>query len=104
MKYFALLVSLVLLAGCASGPRIDTSHPSANHDSRIQFVVVHYTSASLERSLQLLTHGEVSSHYLIGDDNKATIYKLMDEGLRAWHAGESEWQTRTWLNSSSIGI
>ncbi|WP_285431425.1 N-acetylmuramoyl-L-alanine amidase [Pseudomonas sp. fls2-241-R2A-110] len=104
MKCLALIVSLLLLAGCASGPRIDTSHPSANYDSRIQFVVVHYTNASLERSLQLLTHGEVSSHYLIGDDKSATIYKLMDENLRAWHAGESEWQGRTWLNSSSIGI
>ncbi|MBN3863234.1 N-acetylmuramoyl-L-alanine amidase [Pseudomonas frederiksbergensis] len=104
MKFFALIASLLLLAGCASGPRIDTSHPSANHDSRVQFVVMHYTSASLEDSLQLLTHGEVSSHYLIGDDKRATIYKLMDENLRAWHAGESEWQGRTWLNSSSIGI
>ena len=104
MKYFALILSLILLAGCASGPRFDTSHASANHDSRIQFVVVHYTSASLERSLQLLTHGEVSSHYLIGDDKGATIYKLMDENLRSWHAGESEWDGRTWLNSSSIGI
>jgi len=104
MKYLALIVSLILLGGCASGPRFDTSHPSANYDSRIQFVVVHYTSASLERSLQLLTHGEVSSHYLIGDDKGATIYKLMDENFRSWHAGESEWQGRTWLNSSSIGI
>lgn len=104
MKYLAFALSLLLLAGCASGPRFDTSHPSSNFDSRVQFVVVHYTSASLERSLQLLTHGEVSSHYLIGDDNGATIYKLVDENLRAWHAGESEWQGRTWLNSSSIGI
>lgn len=106
MKYLALIVSLVLLAGCASAPhlKIDTSHPSANYDSRVQFVVVHYTSASLERSLQLLTHGQVSSHYLIGDDKDATVYKLVDENLRAWHAGESEWQGRTWLNSSSIGI
>ena len=104
MKFFALVASLFVLAGCASGPRYDTSHPSANYDSRIQFVVVHYTSASLERSLQLLTHGDVSSHYLIGDDNNATIYKLMDENQRAWHAGESQWQGRTWLNPSSIGI
>lgn len=104
MKYLALIVSLILLVGCASGPQFDTRHPSANHDSRIQFVVVHYTSASLERSLQLLTHGDVSSHYLIGDDKGATIYKLVDENLRSWHAGESEWEGRTWLNSSSIGI
>ncbi|WP_460122608.1 N-acetylmuramoyl-L-alanine amidase [Pseudomonas sp. H3_G09] len=104
MKFLALVASLLVLAGCASGPSYDTSHPSANYDSRIQFVVVHYTSASLERSLQLLTHGDVSSHYLIGDDKSATIYKLMDENQRAWHAGESQWQGRTWLNSSSIGI
>ncbi|WP_226500698.1 N-acetylmuramoyl-L-alanine amidase [Pseudomonas sp. MWU16-30322] len=104
MKFFALLAALLVLAGCASAPRYDTSHPSANHDSRVQFVIVHYTSASLARSLQLLTHGEVSSHYLIGDDKSATIYKLMDENQRAWHAGESQWQGRTWLNSSSIGI
>jgi N-acetylmuramoyl-L-alanine amidase len=32
------------------------------------------------------------------------VYKLMDENQRAWHAGESQWQGRTWLNSSSIGI
>ncbi len=104
MKFLALVASLLVLAGCASGPRYDTSHPSANYDSRIQLVVVHYTSASLERSLQLLTHGDVSSHYLIGDDKSATVYKLMDENQRAWHAGESQWQGRTWLNSSSIGI
>ena len=78
MKYFALIVSLVLLAGCASGPRYDTSHPSPNHDSRVQFVVVHYTNASLERSLQLLTHGEVSSHYPVSYTHLTlpTIYSV----------------------------
>ncbi|SIR31206.1 N-acetylmuramoyl-L-alanine amidase [Pseudomonas sp. A214] len=104
MKFFSLIAFLLVLAGCASGPRLDTSHPSVNHDNRIQFVVLHYTSASLERSLALLTHGEVSAHYLIGDDKSATVYKLVDESRRAWHAGDSEWDGRTWLNSSSIGI
>lgn len=28
----------------------------------------------------------------------------MDESQRAWHAGESQWDGRTWLNSSSLGI
>lgn len=94
---------LMLLAACSSTPKIDRTFPSANYDSRIQFVVMHYTSASLSRSLALLTHGEVSSHYLIGD-SPPTVYQLVDENLRAWHAGESEWAGRTWLNSSSLGI
>nr|WP_283811791.1 N-acetylmuramoyl-L-alanine amidase [Pseudomonas entomophila] len=103
MKKLITALLLLTLAGCSSGLRIDRSHPSANQDSRIQFVVLHYTNASLERSLALLTHGEVSSHYLIGD-GPATVYQLVDENRRAWHAGDSQWQGRTWLNSSSIGI
>lgn len=104
MKLLLSLFFFVVLTSCVTTTRYDTSHLTTNnHDSRIQFVIVHYTSASLERSLQLLTHGEVSSHYLIGD-SPATIYKLVDENDRAWHAGESEWEDRTWLNSSSIGI
>ena len=103
MKFLTLILSIVLLAACANGPPMDTRHPSVNYDSRVQFVVLHYTSTSLERSLELLTHGPVSSHYLIGD-TPPTIYKLVDENQRAWHAGESQWKGRTWLNSSSIGI
>ena len=93
----------VLLAGCTGGPVLDTRYRSVNHDSRVQYIVLHYTSADLPRSLALLTHGEVSSHYLIGEA-PATVYRLVDENRRAWHAGESEWQGRTWLNASSIGI
>jgi N-acetylmuramoyl-L-alanine amidase len=103
MKNLFLFVLLIALFGCTSGPRIDTSHPSQNKDERVQYVILHYTSTGLERSLQLLTKGEVSSHYLI-DAGPATIYQLVDEQKRAWHAGESEWEGRTWLNSTSIGI
>ncbi|MFJ4375714.1 N-acetylmuramoyl-L-alanine amidase [Pseudomonas japonica] len=106
MKAFFSVLLLAVLAGCSSGPqlRVDRSHTSVNQDSRIQFVILHYTNASLERSLALLTHGEVSSHYLIGDDRDATVYQLVDENRRAWHAGDSQWEGRTWLNSTSIGI
>ncbi|MCV9918424.1 N-acetylmuramoyl-L-alanine amidase [Pseudomonas sp. BT-42-2] len=103
MKTLFTALLLLALTGCSSGLRIDRSHVSANQDERIQFVVLHYTNASLERSLALLTHGEVSSHYLIGD-GPATVYQLVDESKRAWHAGDSQWDGRTWLNSSSIGI
>lgn len=104
MKFLVAALLFLTLAGCASGPRLNTSHPSVNFDNRVQFVVLHYTATSLEGSLALLTKGQVSSHYLIGDDARATIYKLVDEDKRSWHAGESEWMGRTWLNSSSIGI
>ncbi|WP_017938080.1 N-acetylmuramoyl-L-alanine amidase [Zestomonas thermotolerans] len=103
MKRLALLLTLLCLGGCANGLRIDESHPSRNHDSRIQYVILHYTSADLERSLQLLTTGEVSSHYLIGAE-PPTVYRLVDDSRRAWHAGDSQWQGRTWLNATSIGI
>lgn len=103
MKAVILAAMAVLLAGCAGGPRIDTRHTSLGQDSREQFIVLHYTSADLARSLEILKQDQVSSHYLIGE-SPATLYRLVDEDRRAWHAGESEWRGRTWLNSSSIGI
>ncbi len=103
MKLLGCALLLLVLTGCSTGLQLDRSHPSVNHDSRIQFVVLHYTSASDERSLALLTHGEVSAHYLVGL-NPPKVYQLVDESQRAWHAGESQWDGRTWLNSSSIGI
>ena len=103
MKVTVFVLISLLLAGCAGGPRIDTRYSSVGHDSRAQFIVLHYTSSDLPRSLALLSGRDVSSHYLIGE-SPATIYRLVDENRRAWHAGESEWQGRTWLNASSIGI
>jgi N-acetylmuramoyl-L-alanine amidase len=103
MKVFMTALMLLMLAGCSRGLVINHDHPSRNVDSRAQFIVLHYTSASQQRSLELLTRGQVSAHYLIGD-NPVTVYQLVDENQRAWHAGESQWQGRTWLNSSSIGI
>ncbi|GGC93466.1 N-acetylmuramoyl-L-alanine amidase [Halopseudomonas salina] len=96
------LCLLVTLGGCTRSLDIDTRYTSTNHDSRVQYIVVHYTSSGFDRALQHLTHGSVSSHYLIS--KKPTIYRLVDENRRAWHAGDSTWQGRTWLNASSIGI
>lgn len=103
MKKLYLGLALLLLGGCTGGLRIDDSYRSVSQSSRVQYVVLHYTSTGLESSLRLLTRDGVSSHYLIGDQ-PATIYRLVDENRRAWHAGESEWQGRTWLNASTLGI
>ena len=94
-----LLFGLILSA--CSPLKIDTSHQATGHDQRIQWVVLHYTAANLQRSIHLLTTTDVSSHYLL---DGTRVYRLVDEKYRAWHAGDSQWQGRTWLNSSSIGI
>lgn len=103
LRHACLLLAALLLAGCAGGLKIDTSHTARGQDSRVQYVIVHYTSSNAERAMNTLTRGEVSSHYLI-NDTPPTIYRLVDESRRAWHAGDSSWQGRTWLNASSIGI
>ncbi|MFO7703992.1 MAG: N-acetylmuramoyl-L-alanine amidase [Halopseudomonas sp.] len=102
-RVLPLMCLLLWLSGCTSGIKIDTRYSSENHDSRVQYVVLHYTSSGFERSLDHLLSGEVSSHYLIGAQ-PPIIYRLVEEDRRAWHAGDSSWQGRTWLNSTSIGI
>ena len=45
---------------------------------------------------------KVSCHYLI--DERGTIIQMVDEDLRAWHAGVSSWKGDEDVNSFSIGI
>ncbi|MWV14914.1 N-acetylmuramoyl-L-alanine amidase [Pseudomonas sp. L-22-4S-12] len=103
MRLVFLALTALLLAACSSGPSINDSFSARSQSSRVQYIVLHYTSTDLAHSLALLTEGEVSSHYLI-DANPPTIYRLVDEDRRAWHAGDSAWQGRTWLNASTLGI
>ena len=84
--------------------------PSPNFDARpagvvIDMLVIHYTgminaAAALDRLRD--TAAKVSSHYFIGEDG--TVYRLVDEGMRAWHAGVSFWRGATDCNARSIGI
>ena len=103
-----LVLLLALLTGCASGPtalRFDESLSAKGQDSRVQFLVLHFTAESLERSINILAHGgRVSSHYLVTDESPVRTYRLVDENRRAWHAGQSFWRGQTMLNASSIGI
>jgi N-acetylmuramoyl-L-alanine amidase len=99
----AALAAAAALAGCASYVTIDTTYTSLNQDSRVQYLVIHYTEGDFPTSLRTLTVGRVSSHYLVNSD-PPTIYRLVDESRRAWHAGLSSWQGQTQLNAASIGI
>ena len=102
------MLGLIALTGCATVGEhtlnIDTSHQAQAHSSRVQYIVVHYTAAPLARSLALLTTHQVSAHYLITDEPEPRILQLVDESQSAWHAGQSSWYGRTWLNANAIGI
>ena len=107
----ALTLGLLLaLAGCASvsttpgGVPIDTSRSAKGQDSRVLFLVIHYTVADLPQSLHILTQQDVSAHYLLTDESPPRIYRLVDESQRAWHSGVSGWKGHRLLNASSIGI
>lgn len=84
--------------------------PSPNFDQRpadgpIDILVLHYTGMqNAAAALDRLTDpkAEVSAHYLIDEDG--TVYALVDEGNRAWHAGVSSWRGHQKINARSIGI
>ena len=59
---------------------------------------------SAEAALERLTAPEtkVSAHWCIGEDG--TLWRLVPEEQRAWHAGFSEWRARRSINDVSIGI
>jgi N-acetylmuramoyl-L-alanine amidase len=110
---FTAWLCAALAAGCAGtstttpgGVPIDTRYSSANQDSRVLFVVLHYTVADLRQSVKVLTEPphEVSAHYLISDESPPLIYRLVPEERRAWHSGPSHWRGHQMLNAGSIGI
>lgn len=98
-----VLAATAALAGCAGGPRIVDRPGAVAQDSRVQFIVLHYTEGDFDEAYSTLTQGNVSSHYLV-DREPPTIFRLVPEERRAWHAGLSSWQGHTALNAASIGI
>lgn len=106
----ALAMCLTLpLIGCVTTtePRymIDSeTYQATGKSERIKTIILHYTVGDNERSLKQLTTGNVSSHYLILNNDDDKIYNLVPESERAWHAGDGGFAGRTILNDTSIGI
>src|SRR5579862_38456 len=86
------------------------SQPSPNFDDRdpaipLHYIVLHYTG--MKTGAEALARlcdpaAKVSAHYVIEEDGR--VFRLVEEGKRAWHAGKSCWRGVSDMNSASIGI
>ena len=82
--------------------------PSPNFNERTtppDMVVLHYTGMPTGReALERLCDptAKVSAHYCVDEDG--SVYRLVPEERRAWHAGVGFWKGATDINSISIGI
>ncbi|MEJ7609928.1 MAG: N-acetylmuramoyl-L-alanine amidase [Ferruginibacter sp.] len=68
-------------------------------------VIIHYTAQnSCDKTLETFTTParEVSAHYVICKDG--TLHHMLNDYLRAWHAGVGKWGNNSDINSSSVGI
>ena len=109
---FSAALATILSACATQGSRVVVE--SENQDTRVRVVVIHFTTADFQNSLNILTKDSsrpVSSHYLIpehGDPSYSgenlKLYSLVKEEGRAWHAGSSYWAGKTSLNDMSVGI
>jgi N-acetylmuramoyl-L-alanine amidase len=85
-------------------------NPSPNHDERpasepVDMLILHYTGmqsgqAAIDRLCD--PEAKVSSHYVVEEDG--SVFRLVPEDRRAWHAGVSFWRGHSVLNGRSIGI
>lgn len=69
------------------------------------FVIIHHTAQnSCPQTLRTFTlpRTQVSAHYVICRDG--TIHHMLNDYLRAWHAGISSWGNNKDINSCSVGI
>lgn len=90
-----------------------SAYRSRAFNSRVRYLVLHYTAVDFQTSVNLLT-SRASAHYLVPKPDDPSylkagfkdlqVFNLVDESQRAWHAGVSQWQRRSNLNDTSIGI
>jgi N-acetylmuramoyl-L-alanine amidase len=84
--------------------------PSPNHDARpgdgvVDMLILHYTGMrNAAEALDRLCSpaAKVSAHYVIDEDG--TLWRMVAEERRAWHAGVAAWRGRRDINGASIGI
>ena len=80
-------------------------HEARKNGLKPSILLLHYTdmvSAEVARQWLCAAESRVSCHYLV--DEAGNIIQMVDEDLRAWHAGASIWRGLADINSASICI
>jgi len=71
-------------------------------------LVLHHTAGSLPSSLEILQGKDpkhkVGIHYVVTDEPKPRVIRMVPESMAAYHAGKSAWGKLNGLNQHSIGI
>lgn len=91
-------------------PLVAHVHASPNFEERRDgakpsILLLHYTGmCSCAKAIDWLSRPEskVSCHYVV--DLDGTVWQMVAEDKRAWHAGAGSWQGICDVNSASIGI
>lgn len=100
-----------------SVPPVEQTIPAISLDSQFfigsvnfgirkpNYIILHHTAQkSTDQTIRtfILKSTETSAHYIIGRDGK--VVHMVNDYLRANHAGVAKWGNETDLNSSSLGI
>ena len=85
--------------------RLSPNQDGRGEPARVDMLVLHYTgmqsgAAAIERLCD--PAAKVSSHYVVEEDG--TVWRLVPDNRRAWHAGVSCWEGGRELNFVSLGI
>jgi len=106
VKAFAKLLAEYPLVDSADFPWASGWVGTTNFSMRRpNYVIIHHTAQdSCSQTLRTftLTRTQVSSHYVICRDG--IVYHMLNDLLRAHHAGVGKWGSVSDMNSSSIGI
>ncbi len=93
-----------LVIECPS-PNFDARAPDQPRGQAVDILLIHYTgmeSATAALARMCDESAKVSAHTCIDEDG--TLYRLVPEDKRAWHAGVASWAGASDINARAIGI
>ena len=86
----------------------ELTHASPHHSARtspIRVIIMHADASASEKGTLgwfMDPASKVSYHVLIG--RQGTVYRIVDESRKAWHAGKAKWDGHDDVNGCSLGL